>query len=181
MEKVKRSIKVDTSGLRDQGDVGQNCETQSENLLLSNDRLSNIEIDTETACIKEPAVPEQIEQRKYGQDQRMPDWQKTFSEHKHFPFGNRSVSKCNNYIQDKDDVGQSIKETGQLITNVGYGRRIPAWQTELATHLQSPVQNESTEQCGKHTEDEVDQTLKKEIMDYMDDPRKGAYNLGKDS
>ena len=64
---------------------------------------------------------------------------------------------------------------------MGYGRRIPAWQTELATHLQSSVQNESTEQCGKHTEDGFDQTLKKEIKHYTDDPRKGAYNLGKDS
>ena len=75
--------------------------------------------------MKEPAVPEQIEQRKYGQDQREPDWQKTFSGHKHFHFGNRSASKCNNYIQDKDDIGQVIKGTGQLITNVGYGRRAP--------------------------------------------------------
>ena len=53
--------------------------------------------------------------------------------------------------------------------------------TKTSYHLQSSVQNESTEQCGKHIENEVDQTLKKEIMDYMDDPRKGAYNLGKDS
>ena len=104
-----------------------------------------------------------------------------FSEHKHFPFGNRSVAKCNNFIQDKDDVGQSTKETRQHITNVGYGRRIRAWQPRLAPHPQSSVQNESTEQSRKHTEDGVDQTLKKEIMNYMDDPRKGACNLGKDS
>ena len=128
MERAIRSINVETIGIRNQDDIGQNSKTQSEKLLQSDDRLSDIEIDTERAYIKEPVVSEQKEQRNYGQDQRVPNWQKTVSEHKHFPFGNRSASKCNNYIQ-------VIKGTGQLITNLGYGRRTPIWQIEPANYL----------------------------------------------
>ena len=86
-------------------------------------------------------------------------------------------------MKDEDDVVQSMKEIEQFTDHVGYGHRAIAWHTECATHLHFPAKNGSVSQCENYIGDGygMDQSLKKDIEHFMDDPRRGARSFGEDS
>ena len=100
--RVTNSVDIDTIGIKNQGNLGQNYETLLENLLQPDYSLIDTEIDTETPCTAKPAESEQTRQKKYGQGHRVPTRHKAFTAHLHFPFENKSIPQFNNYMKDKD-------------------------------------------------------------------------------
>ena len=88
-------------GNKNQDKIGQDYETWLENMLQPDDT----EIYTKTPCSEKSTESEQIKLKNYGQGHRVPARHKAFTAHLHFPFENRSISQCGNYMKEEDDEG----------------------------------------------------------------------------